>query len=91
MAGKQTETKTTAEAVMYIGPTKMGALHVTNGAVFRGGKLPEHLATAIKVKGNEAFASLFVSVSNLGPARASLRVPGSDLGRAFKAAGKMEG
>lgn len=79
------------EAVMYIGPTKMGALHVTNGAVYKGGKLPDHLAKAIKVKGNELFKALFVPVSEAGKSRAALRDVNSDQSKAFKAAAAMEG
>ncbi|XPV75519.1 MAG: hypothetical protein ACNI27_12865 [Desulfovibrio sp.] len=48
MANKASPTN--KEAVMYIGPTKMGALHVTCNTVFKGGVLPDHLATAIKSK-----------------------------------------
>ncbi|WFS63456.1 hypothetical protein LF599_04640 [Pseudodesulfovibrio thermohalotolerans] len=79
------------EAVMYIGPTKMGALHVTNGAVFKGGVLPEHLAKAARARGNESFKTLFVPVSGAGKARAALRDPNSDPAKAFRAAAALEG
>lgn len=90
MADKKTKATASTEAVMYIGPTKMGALHVTNSAVFRGGVLPDHLAKAIKVKGNN-FKALFVPVSEAGKARVALRDPNSDQAQAFKAVAAMEG
>lgn len=79
------------EAVMYIGPTKMGALHVTNGAVYKGGVLPDHLAKAVKAKGHDQFARLFVPVSQAGKARAGLRDVNSEMSKAFKAAAALEG
>lgn len=93
MATKAPEasTSTPKEAVMYIGPTKMGALHVTSGAVYTGGVLPDHLAKAIKAKGCESFKALFVPVSEAGKARAALRDPNSDQAKAFKAAAALEG
>lgn len=93
MATKASEapTSTPKEAVMYIGPTKLGALHVTNGAVFKEGNLPDHLVKAIKIKGNESFKALFVKVSEAGKARAALRDPNSDQAKAFKAAAALEG
>ena len=93
MADKKTQNQAPvqAEAVMYIGPAKRGALHVTKGAVFRGGVLPDHLAKAIKAKGNEFFKAMFVPVSEAGKARVALRDPNSDLAKDFKSAAAMEG
>ncbi|WP_285906837.1 hypothetical protein [Pseudodesulfovibrio pelocollis] len=77
--------------VMYIGPTKMGALHVAHGAVFTAGVLPEHLARAVRNKGNEALRALFVPVSEAGRARAALRDATSDMATAYRAVAAMEG
>ena len=46
---------------------------------------------AIKAKGNEPFAELFVPISKVGAARATLRDTNSDQAKAFKAAVKLEG
>lgn len=86
-----TKTDTTPkEAVMYIGPTKMGALHVTNGSVFKDGILPDHLVKVLKGKGVEEFKSLFVPISLAGKSRAALREAGSELSKAFLAVKSME-
>jgi hypothetical protein len=87
MADKKPDTA----AVMYIGPTKMGALHVARGTVYAAGGLPEHLARAVRSKGNESFKAMFVPVSEAGHARAALRNTTSDLAVAYRAVAAMEG
>lgn len=71
------------EAKMYVGPTKFGAVHVVSGTIFKGGKMPDHLAKL--AKSNKDFAALVVPVSGLGKAKAQLAGTGSDLGKNYKA------
>ena len=89
MAKKATPTPESKEAVMYIGPTKMGALHVTQNSVFTSGVLPAHLAKA--VDGNDDFQFMFVGVSGAGDARSALRDPNSKFAQAYRAVAAMEG
>jgi hypothetical protein len=91
MATKKTESPSVGPAVMYVGPTKMGALHVTRGSVFKGGVLPGHLSAAVQAKGNESFKALFVPVAEAGRARAELRDGRSALAQAYHFVQRQKG
>lgn len=70
------------QAKIYIGPTKFGALHVVEGTIFKGGKMPAHLEELAKK--NKEFAQLVVPVAELGSAKAELGKKDSPLSKCYK-------
>lgn len=74
------ETKTAPETVVYIGPAKRGLL---TGTVFTGGLVPqaEKLIDAVPLA-----KLLFVTLADLGNARASLDKEGSAVRTAYNKA-----
>jgi len=76
------------ESVMYVGPSKLGLLHVQEGTVFKAGLLPEQIKA--KVAESPDFARLFVPMSRAGAARAQIKNPTSPLAKAFAAVAQME-
>lgn len=80
-----TEKQATApqEAVMYLGASLAGYRHIVHGTVFVGGKLPDHLAQAVKTDAN--FAALFVPLSKAGAAKRDLENPDSAIAKALAA------
>jgi hypothetical protein len=77
-----------AEAVMYVGPSKLGRLHVQQGTVFKDGLLPQ----AVQDLSGESrdFARLLVPIHQAGEARAQLRNPKSLLAKAFASVARLE-
>jgi len=80
-----TEKPTTAtqETVIYLGTSLNGDRHVGHGSVFIGGKLPDHLAQAIKE--DASLAALFVPLSKAGAAKRDLENPKTAIAKAFAA------
>lgn len=76
------------EAVMYVGPSRLGRLHVQQGTVFLSGLLPK--AVQALAEESRDFARLFVPISRAGEARTQLRNPKSPLAKAFAVVARME-
>lgn len=68
---------------VYVGPNLVGKLHLNTFTIFRGGQLPEPLASAARE--DQELSGLFVPVSGLSAARRQLAEPGSSLARAARA------
>ncbi|WP_034627635.1 hypothetical protein [Desulfocurvibacter africanus] len=77
-----------AEAVMYIGPARLGRLHLQRNTVFSGGILPAQVQALAQASAE--FASLIVPLGKVGEARQMLRNPKSELARAHAAVARME-
>lgn len=77
-----------AEAVMYVGPARLGRLHLQRNTVFTGGALPADVQALAEASAE--FASLIVPLSRAGEARRMLRNPKSELARAHAAVARME-
>ena len=82
MATKETS-NAPKEAVMYLGASLNGERHVVHGAVFVGGKLPDHLEQAVKK--DDDFSALFVPLSKAGAAKRELANPNSAIAKAIAA------
>jgi hypothetical protein len=68
---------------VYVGPNMVGKLHLNTFTIYRGGRLPEPLASAARE--DKELSKLFVPVADLAAARKQLAEPGSSLARAARA------
>jgi hypothetical protein len=68
---------------VYVGPNLVGKLHLNTFTIYRGGQLPEPLASAARE--DHELSRLFVPVAGLSASRRRLAEPGSSLARAARA------
>jgi len=76
------------EALIYIGPSRVGKALLPQATVYSGGVLPPQIKALTSRSAD--LAALFVPVSRAGAAKAELRDPGSKLAKAYAAVAKME-
>lgn len=83
---KKRERVKTPEASVYVGPTLRNG-QLARSTVFRGGKLPAHVAKLSEE--HKAIARLIVPVSQLASAERKLRDPSSAEAAAFAEAARL--